>query len=76
MDPFQKVHVLFDFMNPCDRVTSLLWYQGYDSFEHHDFSKGITNPRTREKANTNPKYAQCTLKEHGLWTVKARLEHR
>ena len=46
-----KVHVLFDFIDPCDQVTSLLWYQGHDPFEHHHFSQGIPNPRTREKAN-------------------------
>ena len=58
-----KVHVLFDFIDPCDRVTSLLWYE----------DQGIPNPRTHEKAKTNPEYAQLTLREHGLWTTKARL---
>ena len=61
-----KVHVLFDFIDPCDRVASLLWYQDHDPFEHHDFSQEIPNPRTREKASTNNEYAKLTLKEHGL----------
>ena len=64
-----KVHVVFDFLDPCDRVTSLLWYQGQDPFAGHDFSLGIPNPRTRAKASSNPECAKCTLKEGGLLTV-------
>ena len=71
-----KVHVLFDFIDPCDRVSSLLWYQGHDPFEHHDFSLGIPNPKTRAKATSNPEYAKYTFKKGGLWTVKPWLDHR
>ena len=68
-----KVHVLIDFLDPCDQVTSLLWYQDQDPFASHDISQDIPNPRTRYKAKTNAEYAKLTLKEHGLWTVKAWL---
>ena len=71
-----KTHVVFDFLDPCNRVTSLLWYQGQDPFAAHDFSQAIPNPRTRDKANSNPEYAKCNLKDGGLWTVKPRINLR
>ena len=68
-----KVHVIFDFLDPCDRVSSLLWYQGQDPFESHDFSQAIPNPKTRAKITSNPEYSKSTLKDRGLWTVKPRI---
>ena len=61
-----------DFIDPCDRISCLLWYQGIDPFKDHDFSLPIPNPRTREKASTNPAYAEHTLAEKGLWLAKPR----
>ena len=67
-----KVHVIFYFLDPCDRVSSLLWYQGTDPFRNHDFSQAIPNPKTRAKITSNSEYAKYTLKDKGLWTAKAR----
>ena len=67
-----KPYILMDFLDPCDRISSLLWYSGLDPFKDHDFSLDIPNPRTRGKAREIPAYAEFTLATKGLWNVKAR----
>ena len=56
-----NVHVLMEFLDQCDWVTSLLWYQGQDPFAHHDFFQNNSKPRTCNKAKTSAKYAKLTL---------------
>ena len=67
-----KAHILMDFIDQCDQISCLLWYQGIDPFKDHDFSQPIPNPKTREKASTIPAYAEFTLAEKGLWLAKPR----
>ena len=67
-----KPHILMDFLDPCDRITSMLWYSGIDPFKDYDFSFDIPNPRTRRKALENPAYAEYTIGVKGLWNAKAR----
>ena len=67
-----KPQVLFDFLDPCDRLSCLLWYQGTDPFRDHDFSLAIPNQKTRAKIASNAEYAKYTLEDKGLWTVKPR----
>ena len=67
-----KPHILMDFLDPCDRITSMFWYPGIDPFKDHDFSLDIPNPRTRKKAEEIPAYADYTIGAKGLWNIKAR----
>ena len=48
------------------------FYADEDPFKDHDFKLAIPNPRTREKAKTNPEYGEYTLAEKGLWLAKPR----
>ena len=61
-----KVHVLIEFIDPCDRVTKLAFYENNHPFAGHDFSKDIPNPKTREHALSYPNYKKYTLKDYGL----------
>ena len=70
-----KAYIVFDFLDPCDNITSLLWYQGTDSFRDHDVKLVIPNPKTRAKIASNDEYAKFTLKDKGLWTTKARARY-
>ena len=60
-------HIVLDFIDPCDGVAQMYYKPGVDPFEKHDFQKAIPNPKTRLKAETDSNYANCTLKEAGLW---------
>ena len=45
-----KLHILMDFVDPCDRVSTLLWYEDREPFYRHDFKQSIPNPATQTKA--------------------------
>ena len=61
-----KVHIVIEFVDPCDKVSKLTFYENNDPFAGHDFSNKIPNPKTREHASSNTNYKKCTLKEYGL----------
>ena len=50
------MHILLDFLDPCDGVTQMYFKPGTNPFEKHDFSKDIPNPTTRNRAETDAKY--------------------
>ena len=68
-----KPTLIVDFIDPCDGVTSILWYMDHDPFAGHNFKEEIPNPKTREKATTNKEYEVRTLNECGLWKRKPRI---
>ena len=61
-----KVHIVIEFVDPCDKVSKLTLYENNNPFASHDFSNEIPNPKTREYALSNTSYKKCTRKEYGL----------
>ena len=50
-----KVHIVIEFVDPCDKVSKLTFYENNDPFASHDFSNKIPNPKTpwRNMASTD-----------------------
>ena len=64
------IHVVLEFIDPCDGVAQMYFKPGNDLFAKHDFSKSIPNPTTRTRADTDTTYQQCTLKDSGMWRLE------
>ena len=65
-----QAHILVEFIDPCDRVTKLTFYEESNPFHKHDFKETIPNPKTREYTRNNTAYKDCTLAEYGLYKEK------
>ena len=62
-----------DFVDTCDRVSTLLWYEERDPFDRHDFKQAIPNLATQTKSSSDLEYVKMTIKEQGLWTALPKM---